>query len=652
MKLIFKGNYKSLSDFESDELSDFTVITGKNGSGKTQLINCIRNFKNNDGSQNYQLEFIPAEKNIVVANLSYNSQGAASSESIRPILHQYQQQLSEIKQDILNVFSNLYTKKHAIEQVMLEDFYNTTSKESPEYNLKKLLHKYGFSVNAGFPTEELIARSHKILSRYTKLNEVLTQIAKYKNKSFLDISENDFLTTPLLEKYIDNASLLNSQIELIFYSYLLRKRQNTLMNYLNEKQNGEYNTETFEEFDARFPAPWIIINNILNKYFPGLKVDEYSIIDISEMARIEIRFRKSQVPNTIPLSDLSSGEQIIVGLALKLFTKEYYEGNLDIPKVLVLDEPDAYLHPEMSKLLIEVLQNSFVKELGIKVIITTHSASTVALALDESIYEMNNEYRSCSLKKISKDTALSLLTAKIPTLSIDYKNHRQIFVESPTDIMYYQKVFNRLAAEEKLAYKLYFISNERGNSNSAWVEGIVKQLRESGVSRAYGILDWDGKNKSTSSTFVHGENSRYSIENFIFDPLYLSILLSEMEAHSINQELTIDTLKNSYSLHEYTQDILQNRVDWIVKKITAQFLSLKSEEITEVLYYNGLALQIPKWYISMKGHELEEKIRNTFSSLARYPDSVSLNQKLTIILARCYPVVPIDSVTLLKDLST
>ena len=35
----------SLSSFESEELNDFTIITGKNGTGKTQLIQLINQIK-------------------------------------------------------------------------------------------------------------------------------------------------------------------------------------------------------------------------------------------------------------------------------------------------------------------------------------------------------------------------------------------------------------------------------------------------------------------------------------------------------------------------------------------------------------------------------------------------------------------------------
>jgi AAA15 family ATPase/GTPase len=43
MVIQFEGTYKSLTSFISDELNDFSVVTGKNGAGKSQLIESIIN---------------------------------------------------------------------------------------------------------------------------------------------------------------------------------------------------------------------------------------------------------------------------------------------------------------------------------------------------------------------------------------------------------------------------------------------------------------------------------------------------------------------------------------------------------------------------------------------------------------------------------
>ena len=42
MKIILGDEHKSLKPFQSEELSNLTIITGKNGSGKSQLLDLIR----------------------------------------------------------------------------------------------------------------------------------------------------------------------------------------------------------------------------------------------------------------------------------------------------------------------------------------------------------------------------------------------------------------------------------------------------------------------------------------------------------------------------------------------------------------------------------------------------------------------------------
>jgi predicted ATPase len=48
MRALLKNTYKSLEPFESEELSNFTVITGKNGSGKSQLLDLIMKKSQHD----------------------------------------------------------------------------------------------------------------------------------------------------------------------------------------------------------------------------------------------------------------------------------------------------------------------------------------------------------------------------------------------------------------------------------------------------------------------------------------------------------------------------------------------------------------------------------------------------------------------------
>ena len=79
------------------------------------------------------------------------------------------------------------------------------------------------------------------------------------------------------------------------------------------------------------------------------------------------------------LDSLSSGEMVLMTLCLVSFNQ--YLGRRR-PKLLLLDELDALLHPSMVAALVRTLKTLFVTR-GTKVLMTSHSPMTVA-ALDES----------------------------------------------------------------------------------------------------------------------------------------------------------------------------------------------------------------------------------------------------------------------------
>ena len=85
----------------------------------------------------------------------------------------------------------------------------------------------------------------------------------------------------------------------------------------------------------------------------------------------------------VKFSELSSGEKVLISLVFALYNTKF---DVEFPKVLLMDEPDASLHPSMTKQFLDVIQKVFVQDKGVKVILTTHSPSTVALAPEEAIF--------------------------------------------------------------------------------------------------------------------------------------------------------------------------------------------------------------------------------------------------------------------------
>lgn len=654
MRITLKDKYKSLNPFISDDLSDLTVIIGKNGSGKSQLLNLISNkFQKKEEEKNIQIFIIPEPtiiqfEGIIKDNLqsiSYDNWKATLQNSILQFKRLSKNNLKILKY-IINKKLNGNIFKNRGGLLSNEDEYITLLKinisEKQKINIDSL-------PNIDYHREKNFFEdiyNYHVLSLFKLLNHLSNKLGK----PIEEIVELDFYNSPIDDSLIDVNNLFNSQIEYIFYNYAKRRDLNRKNWFYKKEDKKENDSISDDDFVNNFPPPWKIVNDILEAnnldfYFKGIDKEDFST-DIT----IDITIIKKSTGENIPFIDLSSGEKVIFGLVLKLFTSEYYLTNLDFPDLIILDEPDAHLHPEMSHLLINVLQNTFVAKFGIKIILTTHSPSTIALLNEENIYQISNG-QNTFLKKISKDDALSLLTSFIPTLSIDYKNHKQIFVESPTDRFYYQTLFDKLSQYKKYPFKLYFISNGYGKGSSSQVKETVESIRKSENKSFFGIIDWDTENSDSEFVKVHGENIRYSIENYVYDPIYLIIQLMEIKAHNIHLEIGIDETYNQYQIGNETE-LAEKAINWFFDKFYSKFPmndDIKNNK-RKVTFFNGVSYEIPVWYLEFQGHDLETKLKTIFPALEKFRNEGELQNKLTVISAKCYPFIHSDTVEVFEKI--
>lgn len=653
MKLTLQDDYLSLKPFSSDTLTDFVVITGKNGSGKSQLLNLITLKSKNDTSViSKRIGFHPAINKIQAEGIIKNSSSSIDHDQWKLIVS-----------NKLAIYNNFSPTKREMLRYIIEtqengDFQDVEQKSmlstSENYTLllKKMFAETFSTTLDKLPTVNINHQNSVLKNLVTPENiqamRFAISVMDYSRKNENQLSDVDFFNTPHDESLIDINDLFSSQIEWVFYNYAKRRHENDYK-FFQKIQYKEINESISDiVFIENFRPPWEIINEIfesnnLDFYFNGIKKEDYSK-DVS----LTFKLIKKSSDQTISFDNLSSGEQVIIGLILKLFVTEYYGDNLSFPDLIILDEPDAHLHPEMTKLLIDVLRETFVKKYKIKVIITTHSPSTIALSPESSIYQLRNHNNS-SLKKIAKDEALKLLTNFIPTLSIDYQNHKQVFVESPVDAKYYQIVHDKLQQTKELTNKLYFISNSAGKGNCSQVYQIVDQIRSSGNKTSYGVVDWDLDNKDGEFVFTHGINERYSIENFLFDPIYIICLLMEMKAHNIYTELNFDIYMNHFLIGEQPQEELQRIIEYFFLKFEEVFPNEKYDsEKMEVEYFSGKKLLIPKWYLQMKGHDLHIKLKKVFTAFNKYTSEKLFQNELSEIMGKCFPFIPLPSTNLLK----
>lgn len=601
MKLDLTAKYKSLEPPISIELPPLTIITGLNGAGKTQLLTGL-----NAGAFKLTQEEIELNpKKYVPSNsLSPNNSVVVT-----------RQQLNQKTQQLWTKYSQFFKQKNISGKRNLQNFI-TNEKE------KKVVEYIAKESGKALETDEITVDD---FYRYYPIDDGLG-----KNDVFFQNFSNVFKRYN--DKYIDNK----------FSKYLNKDEGHSEVSFL---QDGEF-SKLYGE------PPWEFVNKIIKE----ANLDYYinSPLGIEKDAPFELKLINNFNKAEIQFSELSSGEKVIMSLALALYNSET---DTEFPKVLLLDEPDASLHPSMTKQFLNVLENVFVKGKGAFVIITTHSPSTIALAKEEFIFAMNKT--APRIEKTSKDKALKILTAGVPSFSVNYENRRQVFVESPFDVIFYEGLYQRLSKFLIPEISLSFISSGESRtdkngikvSNCDQVVNITSTLRKAGNNFIWGIIDWDGNNKTTDFIKVLGNGNRYSIENYLLDPLLVSAFLLREKIIS-GEDLGLTKDENYSEFKNLTQPQLQIISDFFKTKISVAIKPTDSNKV-KVKYLNELEIEIPQWYLLHQGHELETHLKNTFQKLNEYSREGELKKEIITKVIDDFPeLIPKDILEIFQSIQT
>jgi AAA15 family ATPase/GTPase len=189
--------------------------------------------------------------------------------------------------------------------------------------------------------------------------------------------------------------------------------------------------------------PWDVVNRILEKFNTvTYRVNSPDGEDIFGNFQLKLYHTKKKELQ-VSFSNLSSGEQVLMALVASV-----YKASADklFPDILLLDEVDASLHPSMMKNMLNVIEDVFLRQ-SVKIILVTHSPTTIALAPEDSIYVVNPSGAERIIKK-TKQEALAILTQGYATLDEGLKLFDEIANEKLTIITEgYNTSFLRKALE-------------------------------------------------------------------------------------------------------------------------------------------------------------------------------------------------------------
>ena len=317
---------------------------------------------------------------------------------------------------------------------------------------------------------------------------------------------------------------------------------------------------------------------------------------------------------TISFSQLSSGEMMLLSITLLLRRLGASSNSAILPSLILLDEPDAPLHPSFTRILLETLKKEFVEERNVAVIMTTHSPSTVALAPRGSVYELVRKPRE--LRPIATSVATQILSEGFVSVT---PNDIVIITESSADATYYNKVYAALCKSGDVSSEppLSFIGasavgNDGDGGGCPQVMNWAPKLTELGLERFRGLVDGDEKNVATNIVKVL---KRYCMENYLFDPLTLAASLMTMGFREPFGSSLSGAANTTDFLALDTKD-LQNAMDeffkWVVT-ITGQSEFADSEKVA-CAYIGIEKVEVPSHWLTVSGKKHLTLIRSKFQT--------------------------------------
>ncbi len=245
-------------------------------------------------------------------------------------------------------------------------------------------------------------------------------LAKNLPYSIDEIERHEFLR--LYKPFVLKNDFLPQQLGKVFWDYYVKYCRNQINEFVNRKYNKDHVVLSEEDFiSTHGRPPWELVNDILDT-FDTVKYRVTSPEGYDLFGNFELKLKHIEKSNLeVSFNSLSSGEKVLMALVASV-----YKASADkrFPNLLLLDEVDASLHPAMMQNMLDVIEGIF-RQQGVKVILITHSPTTIALAPENSIYVMNRS-GSNRIEKKSKQEALSVLTQGFATIEEGLKLFDQI----------------------------------------------------------------------------------------------------------------------------------------------------------------------------------------------------------------------------------
>ena len=614
----------SAKGFGTGNLPWFTVIAGPNGAGKTHFLQAIDNGSIRiliDG----ELVAIDAIRLLDWTTMEPGAQGAAAPSQVlqmaeQPLHHFRSQMEGGTARQRINAF--LASHPPLTESQILSPNF---SQESSDTALIVEVERF---------QQEVVA---SILDNSGSYRHLLEGVIRASPESILTLSARDFRR--LVQVQLGNDDPLRQSLSQTFLAYRSLLDENDLARYRARDGVEQQSFLETEEFHAQYGMPpWQVLDGLLADR--GLAFHVTAPKTGSEFFTIELISDVSGAE--IPFSDLSSGERILVGLIVAVYgATRGTKSQVDLPRVLLLDEIDAPLHPEMTRTMLELLDATFINN-NCATILTTHSISTIALAPVDSVFYLTAEQPR--LEGLHPGVAISRLSAGLTALPYDNAERIICAAESPIDADLYTRVAAAVGPFTDKASSLVFLPAraDRGEGGRSVVSRAVRDHRDEGrLNNYFGIVDRDEGDPASISPPLFTLGSRYSLENYLCDPLMIAALMvREKHLHNpryaeLVSAIQMDRHPGTWGALKVLQnDELQGVVDAVLALVESQ----GNGEPVDCHLLGGRVVNFPQWLLNIRGHDLVRVMLQAFPELNAYTRREY--GLMTVVAQRVIPDVP------------
>ncbi|QHB27031.1 hypothetical protein TCK1_1685 [Pseudomonas monteilii] len=592
--MLFKSTQPYKGFFLEDVLeidNAVAVLTGKNGAGKTRFLEAVRGV----------IQVFDGERIIPSANITYIPSTAMQGR-----------------------ISNGYAPdEHRSRMTMVVNWFKSQKDLfAAPYRAEPYDH-----ANPGLPYN------------FEQMHKCFESIARKLGKSVGELTDGE------IKFNFEGASQIFDGLDIggICNDYMRRKRSNLFEKWRAENHEGKALYVEESEFIRCFgEQPWLLFNEVLGDIFDG-KIGIDAPSDETAEDVFSPILKDVGTGQEIPFDGLSSGEKSLLWLATVMFKLKYRSGlTTGVPELILLDEPDAFLHPKMVVKFYSVIQR-IAESFGCHVIFTTHSPTTVALAPDECVYRVTSN----SIVLAEKDEAIADLLDGVSQISLSSRNRREVFVESKGDVDAYRYIYDKVKSrfpsvdpkislsflvagpkmppmqvEAKVGQYLKGVDKEdlrrfteelNGVGDCGQVIAMVDSLAYAGNSTVRGIIDWDLKNKPAQNIVVAGRGLYYTIENIMLNPLYVLRLLY---GHSPLKYPLSKYCGADVSVREWMDDmgLLQAAIDAFILEFTGE----ANAQDVGVELLGGNVLKLDSAYLTCNGHGLKERVVDRYRELKSF----------------------------------